>query len=300
MRDRLYAGVSATLLIVLPWSVNAEAEDEKHQCISASDQGQQLRDDGKYRLAREAFARCARETCPVPVRQDCVHWLLEVDQSSATIVINAKDNNGNDLADVTVAVDGTPLVTKLDGKPLTVDPGEHTLRFEALGFAPVDEHVVIHAAEKNRAVNVRLTSIAPPTPRTEPGPGEPQLGSNDVGQTPTPTPVRSPRTLGWVFAGAAVAAFASETYFGVAGMNQRNDDLARGGCAPHCSAAEKSSIQTKFVIADVALGVGLVSSGVAAYFLLRHRQQSQAAARTSVDLSPRPDGGGEVIVTGHF
>jgi hypothetical protein len=279
------------------WTVNAEAEDEKHQCISASDQGQQLRDDGKYRLAREAFARCARETCPIPVRQDCVHWLLEVDQSSATIVINAKDNNGNDLADVAVAVDGTPLVTKLDGKPLTVDPGEHTLRFEALGFAPVDEHVVIHAAEKNRAVNVRLTSIAPP-PRTEPGPGEPQLGPNDVGQTTTPTPVRSPRTLGWVFVGAAVAAFASETYFGVAGMNQRSDDLTR--CAPHCSAAERSSIQTKFVIADVALGVGLVSSGVAAYFFLRHRQRSQAAAATSVDLSPRPDGGGEVIVTGHF
>ncbi len=299
MRDRLCVGVSATLFALVLWTVNAAAQDEKHQCISASDQGQQLRDDGKYRLAREAFARCARETCPIPVRQDCVHWLLEVDQSSATIVINAKDNKGNDLADVAVAVDGTSLVTKLDGKPLTVDPGEHTLRFEAPGFAPVDEHVVIHAAEKNRAVNVRLTSVAPTTPRSEPGPGEWQLGPNDVGQTPTPTPVRSPPTLGWLFAGVAVAAFASETYFGVAGMNQRNDDLARGGCAPHCSAGERSSIQTKFVIADVALGVGVVSSGIAAYFFLRHRPQRQAAVATSVDLSPRP-GGGEVTVTCHF
>src|SRR5260370_33051805 len=137
MRNCLRVVVSTSLLVHLVWTAGAGAEDEKHARISASDQGQQLRDDGKYRLARDAFARCARETCPVPVRQDCVHWLLEVDQSSATIVVNAKDEKGNDLADVAVAVDGTSLVTKLDGKPLTVDPGEHTLRFEPPGFPPV-------------------------------------------------------------------------------------------------------------------------------------------------------------------
>jgi len=281
------------------WTAAAGAEDEKHQCISASDQGQQLRDDGKYQLAREAFARCARETCPVPVRQDCVHWLLEVDQSSATIVVNAKDEKGNDLADVTVSVDGTALTTKLDGKPLTVDPGEHTLRFEASGFVPVDEHVVIHAAEKNRTVNVRLTSFPPAPERTETGQGEGQLGQNGVGETPTPAPGRTPRTLGWVFAGVAVAAFATETYFGVAGLNQRSEYLSHGGCAPHCSLSEKNSVQTKFVVADVALGMGLVSSGVAAYFFFRRRAPKWAPRATSFDLLPRP-GGAEVTLVGHF
>jgi hypothetical protein len=298
MRDRRCFGLLATCLVLVLWTAGAGAEDEKHQCISASDQGQQLRDDGKYRLAREAFARCARETCPIPVRQDCVHWLLEVDQSSATIVVNAKDQRGNDLADVTVSVDGTPLATKLDGKPVTVDPGEHTLRFEAPGFAAVDEHLVIHAAEKNRSVNVRLTSNVPPAPGTEPGSGGGHPGANEVGEVPTTAQVRAPRPLGWVFAGVAAAAFASETYFGIAGLSQRSEDLTH--CAPHCAPAEKSSIQTKFVIADVALAVGVVSTGVAVYFFLRHRSPRRVpAVATSVDLLPRP-GGGELTVSGHF
>jgi hypothetical protein len=299
MRIRRCVGLAATLLSLGVWTAAAGAEDEKHQCISASDQGQQLRDDGKYQLAREAFARCARETCPVPVRQDCVHWLLEVDQSSATIVVNAKDEKGNDLADVTVSVDGTALTTKLDGKPLTVDPGEHTLRFEASGFVSVDEHVVIHTAEKNRTVNVRLTSLPPALQRTETGQGEGQLGQNGVGEAPTRAPGRTPRTLGWVFAGVAVAAFATETYFGVAGLNQRSEYLSHGGCAPHCSLSEKNSVQTKFVVADVALGMGLVSSGVAAYFFFRRGAPKWAPLATSVDLLPRP-GGAEVTLVGHF
>ena len=49
----------------------ADGRDEKTQCISASDEGQQLRDDGKFKLAGDAFARCARPTCPGVVRREC-------------------------------------------------------------------------------------------------------------------------------------------------------------------------------------------------------------------------------------
>src|SRR5258708_23205514 len=104
MRGRAYVGLVPVHLILAMCGGEALADEasEKAECISASDQGQQLRDDGKYTRAREAFARCARESCPVLLRSDCVHWLLDIDQSSASVVVNAKDDKGNDLVDVNV------------------------------------------------------------------------------------------------------------------------------------------------------------------------------------------------------
>ncbi|MDP8998554.1 MAG: hypothetical protein M3O46_00400, partial [Myxococcota bacterium] len=147
---------SAALLTLAFGSIRARAanESEKEHCISAADQGQQLRDDSKYQLAREAFARCARETCPNVVKQECGQWLHELDEKSPTVVLGAQDRKGSDLADVKVTMDGTPFATTLDGKPLPADPGDHVFRFEAPGLAPAEEHVAIRAGEKNRVIDV--------------------------------------------------------------------------------------------------------------------------------------------------
>jgi hypothetical protein len=277
--------------------VLADEASEKAACISASDEGQQLRDDGKYTLARSAFERCARESCPVLLRVDCVHWLLDLDQSSASVVINAKDDRGNDLVDVTVSVDGQVLVSKLDGKPLAVDPGAHLFHYEAAGFAPMEEHAVIHAAEKNRALNVRFAvplAAHPTTDATSLGPDQAHV-SPDV--TPPFAPGSKPRVLGWVFAGVAVAAFANEAVFGVSGLSQRSTDLSASGCATakSCPASEKSEVQTKFTIADVSLGVGLVSAGLAAYFFLKPADKPPV----TVDFNLRSGGCG-ASVSGSF
>jgi hypothetical protein len=291
MRGHAYVGL-VPFAVSLALSSHARAQDdaEKAACISASDQGQQLRDDGKYTRAREAFARCARETCPVLLRSDCTHWLLDIDQSSATVVVNAKDDKGNDLVDVIVTVDGRPLVSKLDGKPLTVDPGEHVFRYEFAGFPPVEEHAVIHAAEKNRALNVRFGAAVPSlqTPETA------ERAPDGVGHARS----SEPRVAAWVFAGVAVAAFASEAYFGISGLSQRSTDLKTppAGCAPTCPSSEKSQIQTKFAVADVSLGLGILSAGLARYFFLRPSETPRAV---SIDLVPRP-GGGEALLVGQF
>jgi hypothetical protein len=215
MRGRTYIVPFAVTLTVSSRDALADEPAEKAECISASDEGQQLRDDGKYTRAREAFARCARESCPLLLRSDCVHWLLDIDQSSASVVVNAKDDKGNDLVDVTVTVDGQPLVSKLDGKPLAVDPGEHVFRYEAAGFPPVEEHAVIHASEKNRVLNVRFGSAMPVRETPETGARAPDEGVV-LRAAPETTMVPSqPRVAGWVFAGVAVAAFANEANFGL-------------------------------------------------------------------------------------
>jgi hypothetical protein len=89
--------------------------DEKAQCISASEQGQQLRDDGAYLRAGESFARCSRESCPALVKHDCVEWRLDLEERVPTVVFGASDPQGNDLVDVKVTMDGVPLLARLDG-----------------------------------------------------------------------------------------------------------------------------------------------------------------------------------------
>src|SRR5262252_6601110 len=72
------------------------------QCVTTSEQGQADRDEGRYKRARDAFASCSNEVCPVVIRRDCVKWLSELDASAPTIVFVARDERGADLGDVTV------------------------------------------------------------------------------------------------------------------------------------------------------------------------------------------------------
>jgi hypothetical protein len=156
----------------------ARGADVKSECLAAADQGQSLRDDGKYRKAREALAMCARDVCPGVVAQSCAKWLRALDDATPTLVLGAKDGAGNDIASAHVTLDGEPLADVLDGKPLPVDPGEHVLRFTRPGSEPGEVHVVVRAAEKNRAVTVTLAASAlatPAAPEPAPVPASPSV-----------------------------------------------------------------------------------------------------------------------------
>jgi hypothetical protein len=279
-------------------AARADEAAEKAECIAASDQAQQSRDDGRYTAALQQLARCARPTCPALVRNDCTRWRVEVEDSLPSIVVDVRDDKGTDLVDVTVTVDGQPLASKLDGKPLGVDPGPHVFRFEAAGTKPEEEHIVIRAGERNRMLNVRLASL-----RAAAGPAGAGAGAvsapGAAGETPSKA-TTAPRLTAWIFGGVAAAAFANEAYFGVSGMSQRSTDLGPSGCATlkTCSSSEKGDVQTKFVVADVSLGVGIVSAGLAAFFFLSPRSAEKPTA-TSFDLLPRP-GGGIAAFRGHF
>src|SRR5262249_12630112 len=102
----------------------ASADGATPDCPTASEQGQRLRDDGKYLRARDMFRQCSRDSCPGVVRKDCSKWLAQIEDSMPTLVVSARDEDGKDVSGK-VLVDGEVAMTKLEGKPLTVDPGEH-------------------------------------------------------------------------------------------------------------------------------------------------------------------------------
>jgi hypothetical protein len=289
--------VSVLLAMATAISLQATSAraDDKQQCLAASDQGQSLRDDGKYARAREAFATCSRETCPALVRRDCTKWLAELEQSWPSVVVSAKDDKGADLIGVSVRVDGVSLVSKLDGKPTPVDPGAHVFRFEAAGFPPVQQNVVVHAGEKSRLLTVQFGTPAMQAPVTQAR----ATGGADAAHGSTLTP-RGTRLSAWVFAGIALAAFGTEAYFGVSGLSDRSS-LQRGcGQTASCSQSSVDAIRTKFTIADIGLGVGLVSAALSAYLFFTTPKDEAAAAQASrLDVAPVP-GGAQMTLGGRF
>jgi hypothetical protein len=105
-----------------------------------------------------------------------------------TVVLAVRNARGDDLTAVRVMMDRSPLTTGLGGNAIAVDPGPHTFTFEAEGYAPLDEDVLVREGEKERSLSVVLQGPAQARP--------------DVGRPPPPAPTqtlqRGPSTRRWI------------------------------------------------------------------------------------------------------
>jgi hypothetical protein len=293
---KLTFGLAAGLAIVAVHGI-ARA-DETAACVKASEQAQSLRDEGKYRSAREQLLLCSRDVCPSVVRKDCVTWLADVDAAMPSIVLGAKDG-AQDVVDVKVSLDGKPLAEKLDGKPLPMDAGEHTITFERQGRPAVQSKVVLHAGEKNRAISVQLGA----EPNAAGGGGARGGGGGTAEQSSSGPPI-----AGYVVGGIGVVAIGGFAFFGLSGKSDV-DNMRSGpnACAPNCDPSKVDAAKAKLLVADISLGVGVVGLGVATYLILTHGKSNEpeSAAKpeaeakdarprlrlTSFELTPTRGGG---------
>jgi hypothetical protein len=266
-----YAALVATSLLVLAAGAGVAHADGTDACLAAYEKSQQLKQDGKLAASREQLVQCVQPSCPNLVKKDCSQWLAELDASTPTVIINARDAEGKDLAKVRVLIDGAVLMEQLDGKPHPVDPGVHLFRYEREGAEPIEESIVIQEREKNRVITAK---IAPP----------PQGGSLSPIKV-TEASSRSP-ILGYALLGVGVAGVAA---FGVlAAIGQHDVDEMRRTCAPSCDSSSVDGAKTKIIVADVSLGVGLVAAGVGTFILL---QPHRGATGLQVGVRPIAAGG---------
>jgi hypothetical protein len=230
-------------------------DDEKQACARASEEAQQLRSEGRPKEARDRLLVCARDTCPGIVRKDCTLWLAEVTAALPSVVVAAKDAQGQDVVTVKVTLDGEPFTDKVDGKAIAVNPGVHTFHFEMDGAPPVDDKVVVREGEKNREL---LVTFKTPTAALPPKPAPPPV------EPPPPPPAAShaPPALTYVFGGLAVVAAGGYAYFGIKGKS--DVDNLRATCAPDCTASQKNNASTELLVANVSFGVGVAALVTAA------------------------------------
>jgi hypothetical protein len=276
MKRRLAMG-SAVLLALLASAPGARADD-REACATAAEQAQQLRDEGAFRKARDRMITCSRDVCPAPIKRDCLQWLGELDKSAPSVVVGARVND-RDVTDVKVTLDGELVAERLDGKPIAVDPGEHTFTFEHAGQT-VEEKVLIRTGEKNRPLNVKLKGGAEPPPPPG-GTTAPPPVTDDGGGSLVPALVAG---------GIGVVALGSFAFFGLSGKSAV-DDLQ--SCKPRCAESDVDSARTKLIVADISLAVGVVALGVATYLFITRPKASAKVETTGlrVDVAPTRGGG---------
>ncbi|NOU29033.1 MAG: hypothetical protein HOO96_14120, partial [Polyangiaceae bacterium] len=137
-------------------------------------QGQEARLERKWTAARDAFRRCADESCPALVREACGPWLAEATEKIPSLVLRLSDaTDGLAIPEPKAFVDGKPLRAEVvAGAPLELEPGRHVVRVEGTGYFPREEELTLQEGDRERALSIALRPLPlmPPLPEDRPAP----------------------------------------------------------------------------------------------------------------------------------
>ncbi len=248
----LVSGVSAASAALLSTSSAHAAGPSRDECIAAADDGQKLRDDGKLSAARDKFVVCATKTCPAIIAKSCAGWRDDADRDMPSITFRVLDEQGKEIIDAKVGID-TATEQPISAKAAPLDPGEHVVHVRRADGKTTDEKFLLRPGEKNRMIEVHFTAppvpVPPPKPLTTPG----TTAASDGFHVPL---------LGWVGLGVFVAGGVTTTVFAVMAKSDESDLRSRG-CAPSCPSSDKDGINTKILVANVGMGVGIAGLGLA-------------------------------------
>jgi hypothetical protein len=282
----------------------AAARADDSACIAASEQELALRQQGKLHDALKQLAVCADASCPDEVKTECARRVADVDAAMPTLILGAKDGAGNDRVDVRVLMDGAPLLTRLDGLSVAIDPGSHVFRFETEGQDAVEKTLVLREGEKER----RETVVLGPVPVAPPATVAPAPPAPAVFSTPPPAPPRSSwttqKTLAVLAAGLGVAGVGVGAVLGGYAISSQDREKSDCGSASSCprplqakedydKATQNATAATVFLSA----GAALVAVGAVLWFTAKAPESP--APRVGVTPAFGPGGGG-VLLTGEL
>ncbi len=248
MRKGALSLALALALVSLPTLAHA---DEKAACFDASEKAQKLKNDKKLTDARAQFIICAREICPSVVRVECAKALAEVESSTSTVVIRARDAGGKDIIDVKVYVDGNLLLPKLQGTAVTVDPGAHKFRYEFPNGKTVEEDVLIAEGEKDRVLRIEAKGESAVVVDNN--------GGHGGGETPKETTGGGPGPAPWIIGGVGVVALGVFIGLQVDAQGTYSDMKNTCGVTGTCDKGKVDALGTEFGVSGVFLAAGAVA-----------------------------------------
>jgi hypothetical protein len=250
---------------LLPYPRVAAAEDPPNlpQCAEAFEKAQMLSKQGKLTPALEQLLICAQSSCPPFLAKECTANYDRIKTSLPTVTLIARRSEAEPLVDVKVSVDGKPLVSRIDGLSVPVDPGVHEFVFEHEGDAPVSVRVLLAEGEKNKPVVAEFYVPPPAAPVTK----EPAAPPKPVAAPPQERQGFRIPAAAYVLGGVGLAGVGVGITFRVLGAADYNE-LAET-CGHRCADADVDAAKRKYLISHIGLGVGaaaLVATGVVIYF----------------------------------
>jgi hypothetical protein len=274
---------AALCLVVFAAAPAARAADPTmSDCLAANENAGKLQTDKKLRQAREQAAICAAETCPTELHTACRQHVADLNHAIPTIVLQARDASGAYLTEVNVTMDGQPLVTRLEGTAISVDPGQHTFRFETDGHVPLDRTLLLNEGQKDRIESIVFSGGPIPAPKPDDG----TLTGGDTRSRGSAWSAQ--KYIALAAAGVGVIGVALGTAFGFLSLSKKSD--AQNACpdatCPTQDGSSKwgdaGSTGNVSTIAFVLGGVGL--AGAAALWFTA--PSGRASSTPQVGLGP--------------
>jgi hypothetical protein len=241
------------------------ADPTTADCLSANNRSVDLRNDNKLRAARAQLLVCAAASCPSDVRKECLRRVDEVNAEIPTIIFDAKDAiAGKDLAAIKVTMDGEVIAERLEGTPISVDPGTHSFVFDTPGRSAVSiTGIIVQQSQKDRRVEVTWSSPrrvegvdeaggGPGQAAAAVGEGGPQRSDNREGGLGTQ------RLFGIVVATVGVVGLGVGTAFGLMTISKKHDaeTVCPDQCASEAGVAAWNDAHSAGNISTVAFVVG--------------------------------------------
>jgi hypothetical protein len=289
IRAGVLAGAAATLVSVL--APPGRADDAA--CISAVEQSLILRQKGHLHEALKTLALCADPVCPTELRTECAQRIDSIALAMPTLVLGAKDGAGNDLYDVRVSMDGAPLAASLDGRPVSVDPGEHAFRFETVGQPPVEKNLVVREGEKNRSESVVIGPVVAAPIASAPSAAPPAQGS--WGTTKTLSIASGAVGLAALGLGIALGAFASSA------QGDERNHCGSSACPNRAQAVEDFNTAQKDATGStiaISAGAVFVATSAVLWLVAPSGRPTTAQAGRGLRVAPAVIRSGGVFVIG--
>lgn len=252
---------------------------EQSACMAAFHEAQLQKAEARYQAARRELLKCAQTECGDAMIASCIQMYAGLESAIPSVVPSAK-RGGAELANVSVDVNGTPVSGHLEGTPLELDPGVYTFTFHAPGLPSVQHEVVLRAGEQRRPLVAVFPAEAP----------VPAFAPATVGSRPTPALQPASRgvpVMSYVLGGLGLAGLGTFVAYRVSAANLE-DELDQV-CAPRCSRSATDGVDQRYLMSNIALGVGAaaIAGAVLVYTLT---PEHPAAPEIAVMLSPLGDG----------
>ena len=249
------------------------AQSAGEACSAAYERTQTEKLAGHYLAASAAALECSQLQCNSAIVQECVRFYGTLETETPSLVFSAKKEEGGELIDVRVEMDGKPAAERITGQPFKLDPGPH-------------EFVFIHKQRGRLTLNetARVGDKARVIEMSFPDPNAKAAAAAERAKKAKAVPVMS-----WVLGGVGVIGLGAFAYFHFSGVSDYNNYNSETGCSPRCNPDDVDSVRRKFTLSYVSVGVGAAALvGAGAVYLLRPKGDAGPTVQASV--TPRTDG----------
>ncbi|WP_437581261.1 hypothetical protein [Sorangium sp. So ce887] len=239
---------------------------------------------GQWIAAQESYSRIVREGAPENSPEQFFEAIAdaqrELDALAPRIPQVLISVIGPDTAAVTI--DGEPVPRAALGVRRPVDPGGHTVRAEAAGFAPAEAKVTL-AEGASETLALELKPVALPPSVASPPPGAP---SRDTGSgAPSGSGSSSRTVLGIAALGLGGVGLAAGAVGGVLAIGKHRDLSERcpaGRCDPSLQ-GDVDSYHAMSTLSTIGFAIGAVGVGAGAFLLLTAPRSPQ---RAGISITP--------------